>query len=1163
MRLKGSGGGGAPKQSQPRAAVEAPNTLQSKNTARVVDLLCEGPVKGLVNGLQSVYLDDTALENSDGTFNFEGVTVETRQGDPDQTALNGYPQIENEVSVGVKVLQASPVVRTITEADTDAARVKMRVTSLVAQSSNGDLQPTKVEFWFEIQPDGGSYSKASIHNKWVTFVGSQTGTDVTGLRVTVNDTVTGISGSTQSKTLTVQYREVGSVTWLDLGSRLVQAAIPLSNQQTGSETISSTFEVTCLIAGQYEYQVTAGNLVQASQATPEALAIEGKTTSAYEASYRLDLPADGAPWNIRVTRITDDSESALLNNDLYFSTYTKVIDAKLSYPDTALNGISVDAELFGPETPARSYDGEWKIIQLPSNYDPDARTYTGIWDGTFQVAYSNNPAWVLYDLLTNARYGLGRDIDADQIDKFALYDIGVYCDELVDDGFGGQEPRFTINCVLNTQREAYDVINSITSAFRGMSYWASGTVTAVNDAPSDPVKLVTPANVIDGTFNYSGTALKSRHSVAMVTWNDPKDGYKPAIAVVEDPAMIALYGNRQIDTVAFGCTSHGQAIRFGKWILDTEKNETETVTYNAGLDHADVRPGDVIAVADPDFADVRMGGRIVTPDLTRLVIDNPVTLNSNETYIVSVVLPDGSIENRELTNTAGETSTLTWASALTDTPVKGGMWILDGSTISPRLFRVISVRENDKHIFEVTALFHDPTKYARVESDIVLNDGLYTSFQSGTLKAPTALSAQQYLYQAGPSVKSAITLSWTAATDSRVGFYEIEAIEPNSTAWQFVKTVAGVSFDLLDTISGDYSFRVRAVDQLGGLKSQWVTFNQEFNSLFTPPADVENFNIQVIDGNAYLSWDPVPDLDLSYYIVKHSTAVSGATWGSASILFPRVSRDSTGVSLQARSGTYLIKAVDTEGVESANPIIIVSTIAAVQGLNVVDTVTENPTFDGTKTDVSVVSSALQFSNASITEGTYLFDNGFDLGAVYTSRITPTIVASGADLLNYVDDWPNIDLVEDWDGADPSKWSVELQQRTTLGDPALSPTWSEWATVVVGDYTARAFEWRLILKSFESRISPVVTTATIQIDMPDRVSDGFDNLSSTSGTTITFTPAFKTRPSIGITSRDMGTGEYYEITNESDSGFDIQFFNMMGTGVARTFDYLAKGYGYEI
>lgn len=1203
--------GGSDSPPAPAAPRESPNTLRSKNVARVIDAISEGPIKGLVNGLQSIFFNDTALQNPDGTFNFEGVVVDTRPGDPDQAYMSGFSFVETEVSVGVEVKHATPVVRTLDDPDLDFAFVKIRLPQLTNTSSTtGNITGTSVQFNIEVQPNGGSYHSISNNYKWVPFTGTQTAVAAlaTGIQLTANATVSGKSGSTQKCTLTVQYRAVGDVTWLTLGTREVSVKIPAatakvyslgasalhgSTSSGGAATTnvaiaSASFELTGLTEDQYEVQLvvtggTDGKIVKASEQNPTPIIISGKTTSAYEAAYRVPLPAGGAPWNIRVTRVTADSTQVVLQNSTFWSSYTKVIDAKLQYPDTALIGIQVDAEAFGSDVPVRGYEVEGLLIQIPSNYDPETRIYTGIWDGTFQTAYSNNPAWVLYDILVNSRYGLGREIAASQIDKFALYDIAVYCDELVDNGFGGQEPRFTFNGVINSQQSAYDVVNAITSTFRGMSYWASGALTAVSDAPADPIKLVTNANVIDGDFNYSGTSLKARHTAALVTWNDPGDQYKAAIAVVENQDMINQYGWRQADTVAFGCTSKGQAVRFGKWILDSEEHETETVVYKAGFDHADLFPGQLIAVADSFYANIRYGGKLkASTTVSSIALDAPVNLAFGQTYSIWITLPDGTLEEKVITTPSNTTTdTLTIASDLSVEPLPGAVFIITGTDVAPRLFRVLQNKENAKNEFEITALFHDVTKYARIEQDVVLEEQNFSIFPTGPLAAPTEMQVTEYLYQAGPSIKSAVSLSWLPSADPRVTFYEVyfQNVETDPD-YIFVKTVSGASIDIQDTQTDTYNFRVRAMSAING-PSPYLEGTFELQGLTEKPSDVTNFNMNIIDGNAYFSWTGVSDLDLASYSLRFTPNLDTPTWGSSNPAAPPISKDATGMSLPVQIGTYLIKAVDTSGKESANAAVINTQVVAVQNLNFISLIDEAG-FTGVCDGCGNIGGNLQLvgadsvddwpnvddvvnwdlGNAGLVDfGTYNFANELDLGEVFTSRLTPAMSVFGSDLYDNMDLWPNVDLVENWDGSDPSQWRVVLQVRTTNDDPSGSPTWRDWEPLIVGDYTARAFQWRLLLYSFQSGISPIVTALAISVDMPDRT-EGVQGISCPGGgLDVTFTTPFHVVPALAVTPHSSQEGDRTLVTSATATGFHVQFTNS-GVGVARTFDYLAKGYGHQ-
>jgi len=450
-------------------------TLRSKAFARILDLICEGEIEGLVDGKKSIYLDGTPVQSADGTTNFQDVEYVTRNGTNAQTYIPGIPAAENEVTVSAEVTNALSLVRTITNSEVNAFRIRVATPALFRQKDDGSLADEQIDFRVEVQPSGGSYS------------------------------------------------------------------------------------------------------------TVKNFTFNGKTTQEYERSYELQLTGD-APWNIRLTRLTsDNTDNPRIQNRSYWQSYTEIINQKLRYPNSALASLKFNSEYFD-SIPSRAYDVKLLKVKVPSNYNPVTRAYTGIWDGTFKTekAWTDNPAWCFYDLLTNTRYGLGNYLSEAQVDKWGLYSIARYCDELVGNGEGGTEPRFTCNIYIQSRKEAFNVIQDFASIFRGMVYWSAGQLTATQDSPADPVALFTPANIEDGSFNYSGSAAKARHTVALVTWNDPEDQYKQKVEYVEDAVGIARYGVSETEITAIGCTSRGQANRVGRWLLFSEQYETETVSFTTG-----------------------------------------------------------------------------------------------------------------------------------------------------------------------------------------------------------------------------------------------------------------------------------------------------------------------------------------------------------------------------------------------------------------------------------------------------------------------------------------------------------------------------------------------------------------------------------------------------
>jgi predicted phage tail protein len=550
-----------------------------------------------------------------------------------------------------------------------------------------------------------------------------------------------------------------------------------------------------------------------------------KTTSAVQRAHRVVLPAGGHPWDLRLRRNTADSNDERLANETWWESYTTLVEGKFIYPNTALVAQEVNAEDMGQTIPARAY--RWRGLKtlVPSNYDPITRTYTGLWDGTFKVRWHSNPVWVFYDLLINDRYGLGEFVNAATIDKWSLYAIAQHCDEMIPSGFKNAdtgedilEPRFSFNGVINSREEAYKVLQQITTTWRGMAFWSRGQVWATADMPADPFKIVTPANTIKGEFSYSGTGLKARHSVAIVAWNNPDDFYNTAYEVVINDEMLQQFGWREKKVDLIGCTSRGLAHRYGKWLLDIEQHETETVEYVASWDHADLRPGHIIAIADPRKAQFRIGGRLAAATTTMLTFDFPFAAKEGEVYSVYCTLPSGEVVKRPIqsfdqvaTDIDGNEGFLVahLGEALPDTPVVNALWTITGTDIAPRQYRVLAVSEQEKNKFQVTALFHDPTKYARVEQNITLDPPTYTR-PPVIGQAPNNLKVVERNYLLNGQNRSTVTLSWSDPSSYMTREYEVAMLSP-TRGYYVLGTTANTFADFENLEPGEYTFFVTGV----------------------------------------------------------------------------------------------------------------------------------------------------------------------------------------------------------------------------------------------------------------------------------------------------------------------------------------------------------------
>ncbi|EGD7217057.1 host specificity protein J, partial [Escherichia coli] len=513
--------------------------------------------------------------------------------------------------------------------------------------------------------------------------------------------------------------------------------------------------------------------------TEKDITIKGKTTSQYLASVVVgNLPP--RPFSIRMRRMTPDSTTDQLQNKTLWSSYTEIIDVKQCYPNTALVGVQVDSEQFGSQQVSRNYHLRGRILQVPSNYNPQTRQYSGIWDGTFKPAYSNNMAWCLWDMLTHPRYGMGKRLGAADVDKWALYVIGQYCDQSVPDGFGGTEPRITCNAWLTTQRKAWDVLSDFCSAMRCMPVWNGQTLTFVQDRPSDKVWTYNRSNVVmpdDGApFRYSFSALKDRHNAVEVNWIDPNNGWETATELVEDTQAIARYGRNVTKMDAFGCTSRGQAHRAGLWLIKTELLETQTVDFSVGAEGLRHVPGDVIEICDDDYAGISIGGRVlaVNSQTRTLTLDREITLPSSGTTLISLVDGQGnpvSVEVQSVTD-----GVKVKVSRVPDGVAEYSVWGLKLPTLRQRLFRCVSIRENDDGTYAITAVQHVPEKEA-----IVDNGAHFDGDQSGTVNGVTPPAVQHL----------------TAEVTADSGEYQVLA------RWDTPKVVKGVSFMLRLTVAAD------------------------------------------------------------------------------------------------------------------------------------------------------------------------------------------------------------------------------------------------------------------------------------------------------------------------------------------------------------------------
>lgn len=738
VQLAGAGGKSG---SNGRTPVETPDSLHSMAVARIIDLVSEGEIRGLVAGNQSIYLNQVPIQNPDGGLNFAGVTVDTRPGTQDQEYIPGFPSVENEIGVNVELRSDQPIVRTVSGSDLSAVRIRLAVPALQkVDEENGDRNGYSIDYAVDLSVDGGAYTTV------------------------LNDAIT------------------------------------------------------------------------------------GKTTTQYERSRRIDLPA-GSQWQIRIRRLTPNQNNSLISDVVNVLSMTEIIDVKLRYPNSALCAVQVDASQF-QNIPSRSYRIWGRIVRVPSNYDPLTRAYAGVWDGTFKTAWTNNPAWVFFDIVTNDRFGLGNRLPLDWVDKWRLYQIAQYCDQLVSDGMGGQEPRFTCSLYLQTRADAYKVLQDMASMFRGISFYAAGQVMASADMPKDPGPTYSQANVVDGRFRYEGSGRKARHTVALVSWTDPDDFGRQKVEPVQLLGAVARYGVNQTEVTAIGCHSKAQAQRVGNHILYTESLETETVTFSVGLDALNCMPGDVIQVADPNRAGRRNAGRVSAASASSLTLDRvPDTMAVGDT--LRATLPSGRAEGRTINSVDAETGVVTVSAPWSDVPVPQSVWATESSDLVLQLFRVISIAEGEDLTYSVTALKHVPGKYAAIDDGTRLELPPISIIPPSVQPPPTNVALSSHVVIEQGIATPTLTIQWDAA-DKAIA-YDVEW-RRDDLNWVRAGRVATSSIEVPGIYAGQYLARVRAVNALNAVSLPAMSPLTTIAGKTEPPPAVTSLTATSIVFGIRLAW---------------------------------------------------------------------------------------------------------------------------------------------------------------------------------------------------------------------------------------------------------------------------------------------------------------------
>ena len=576
--------------------------------------------------------------------------------------------------------------------------------------------------------------------------------------------------------------------------------------------------------------------------------VTGKTTSGYERSHRVDLPQAGSTWTVRLRKLTADANSAKIGDTMTLQSYTEVIDAKLRYPNTALLYIEFDSSQFNGSIPQISCEPRGRVIRVPDTYDPETRTYSGTWTGAFKWAWTDNPAWIFYDLVVSDRFGLGDRLTAANIDKWTLYQVAQYCDQPVPDGKGGTgtEPRYTCNVYVQERNDAYTVLRDFAAIFRGMTYWGGDQIVALADMPRDVDYSYTRANVVDGRFTYSGSTIKNRYTTALVSWSDPGNAYADAMEPVFEQELVARFGTNQLEMTAIGCTRQSEANRKGRWGILTN-NKDRIVSFDVGLDGNIPQPGYIIAVADDLLSGKVMGGRISAVNGRVITLDRDSAAVAGSRLMVN--LPSGASQSRTIQSVNGRAVTVT--TAYSETPAVESVWIVESDELYAQQYRVISVADNNDGTFSITGAFHDPDKYARIDTGAIIDQRPISVIPPGNQSPPANITISSFsVIQQNISVET-MRVSWDQAQNAIA--YEAQW-RRNDGNWVNVPRSSTTSFDVPGIYAGRYLVRVRAINA-SEISSGWGYSEEKTltGKVGNPPKPV-GFTATGINWGIRLNW---------------------------------------------------------------------------------------------------------------------------------------------------------------------------------------------------------------------------------------------------------------------------------------------------------------------
>tara|TARA_R100000231_G_scaffold10742_2_gene13011 strand:+ start:2618 stop:6025 length:3408 start_codon:yes stop_codon:yes gene_type:complete len=1127
--IKGSGGGGSPP--PPPAPSVATDNLNSRQFATLQDLISEGEIEGFATAskegltkgttaynnaaLKDVFFNNTPVLKANANsanptstdFNFQSVDFTPRFGTANQTAISGIESSESTNSVGITVKQTTPVTRQISNTEVDAAKVTITFPQLQEAKSNGDLDGASVSLKVQVQYNNGGF------------------TDVV------------------------------------------------------SETIT------------------------------------GRSADAYQKDYRFSLTG-AFPVDIRVVRVTADSTNSSLQDQFVWTSLGEIVEDVQTYPNSAYTHMRLDSEQFS-SIPQRSFRIRGIKVRIPGAGASNSGTPTVvtnqtqatalglgtvssfgfihypsgyIFNGTMQAAtWCSCPSMVLLDLLTTERYGFGTHITDNDIDLFSFVAASRYANELVSDGQGGTEARFSCNVNIQSAQEAFNLIQDLASVMRCMPIWTSGSVTISQDRPTDSSYLFSLSNITSDGFNYSGSSLKQRHTVVNVSYFN-MDTRQIDYEVVEDIVAQSKLGVVIKDVKAFATTSRGQAQRLGKAILFSEQNESEVVNFTTSMDAgAIVRPGAVITINDPVRGGERRSGRIAAATTTQITLDSSENLDTftGNNKKISVIMPNGTVETKLITGISGLVVTL--ASALSSTPNTNSIWLLESDSFVGQTFRVISVEEKDEINYEISALSYVAGKYDNIEQGITLPT-INISVLNELKDPPTNVQASERMIVRNNRAMTKIILSWVAVKG--VSQYEVQFRFAGGN-WTSQKVFRS-DFEIVDNEVGLYEFKVFSYNAAQYLSS--TSSNLSFNAQgkTAPPADVQNLTLEPInDSLVRLRWDKSVDLDVIHFgsvYIRHSNLTDGTgTFQNAVDLVTALSGNTTEAVVPSLEGEYILKFQDDGGRFSVGETSVVMDLP-----NLIDTQViledredlDTPPFNGatTNTIFNVTTSALQLSNPTVNAtGEYEFSNVLDLGGVFSLNLQRVIRSIGFNIGDNIETlipngsfWDDYATDGNFDGAAANNTNTQIQVATSQSS---SGTFGSFNTFANGVFKGQRFKFKLLLETTNTAQNMNVQQAGFNAEFQSRTEQSYKTGSGTSiapqqsGTSsknIVFGSPFFVGtsslgglnaylPSVGVTIQNAESGDFFNITNLTGSGFTISVKNG-SSFVDRSFTFQAVGYG---